>query len=474
MHSGQALIEAPAARAGASAVPMVAAALATAVAVAVFVDGGFGITSRALFAATAGAALLLAVLAEPDRALRAARTLPVLALGALALATAISAAWTVGEPVKALRWSVVIAGYGALAVAAATIAANRAGINALAATIAGTAVIAGLAGLAGIAFRSQPLALHMGGEWQAAGPFEYQPALAWLEVAAMPILLAAMVRARRPLAGLAAAGLAIATMATLLSSTRLGLAMIAITVGLTLVVPAPVLGSRRALAYAWALAAGLPLAVLLATDPGDPASAIASDAARTVLLASIVAVAAGGWAWLQPLIARRRSVASASPPRPLALGAGAGALVALAVGIGASTQRSGPGVEPSSGLTHGRLDHWEAATRTAVENPVLGVGGDAYLRGSHSDQGDDPVLYAHDLPLELAAELGLVGLAAGVALYFGAGRAAWRARRDPRIWLLAPVALSFLAVNLVDWSWHLAGAGAVWAIGLGGLLAKLE
>jgi O-antigen ligase len=78
--------------------------------------------------------------------------------------------------------------------------------------------------------------------------------------------------------------------------------------------------------------------------------------------------------------------------------------------------------------------------------------------------------YAHNLPLEVWAELGIVGLAVILALYVAVARAAWRARVGVAGWLLGPAAVAFLATNLIDLPWHLAGAGALWAVAVGGLV----
>jgi hypothetical protein len=51
-----------------------------------------------------------------------------------------------------------------------------------------------------------------------------------------------------------------------------------------------------------------------------------------------------------------------------------------------------------------------------------------------------------------------------------AGAAVWRARASRAAWLLGPGALAFLASGLLDWPWHLAGSGAVWAASLGALV----
>jgi hypothetical protein len=47
----------------------------------------------------------------------------------------------------------------------------------------------------------------------------------------------------------------------------------------------------------------------------------------------------------------------------------------------------------------------------------------------------------------------------------------WRARALPDAWPVAVPAVAFLVANLVDWPWHIAGIGAVWAVAIGSLLA---
>jgi hypothetical protein len=50
-----------------------------------------------------------------------------------------------------------------------------------------------------------------------------------------------------------------------------------------------------------------------------------------------------------------------------------------------------------------------------------------------------------------------------------------RELRPPRVnasaWLLAPAVAAFPLANLLDWPWALTGAGALWALAVGGLLA---
>ncbi|MEA2450491.1 MAG: hypothetical protein QOG63_2423, partial [Thermoleophilaceae bacterium] len=104
-----------------------------------------------------------------------------------------------------------------------------------------------------------------------------------------------------------------------------------------------------------------------------------------------------------------------------------------------------------------------------------GTGADAFLTGSARHQNGQSILFAHDLPLELAAELGVAGLLLAIALYAATAGAIWRRRRDPNtLWLLGPAAVVFPVTSLVDWQWHLAGAGAVWALAIGALARNRE
>ena len=93
------------------------------------------------------------------------------------------------------------------------------------------------------------------------------------------------------------------------------------------------------------------------------------------------------------------------------------------------------------------------------------------LRACGLRGGRGGTLYAHNLPLEIWAELGPLGLALAVVLFASTAALVWRLRSERRAWLLAPAVLAFPLANLVDWTWHLAGAAALWAAALGALLA---
>jgi O-antigen ligase len=351
------------------------------VAVGVFAAGGYGPGARVAFGVSA---LVAGAFAVRRDLVRQPLVLVLLALAALG---ALSALWTLGPVDRTLRWALVCAGYAGVVVAAAALARRPRGVELIAAAVAVLAVVAGLAGLVAVVAHAPPYAERIGGVWRPGGPFEYPPALALLEVSALPALLAAIGARSRRLTALGVAGLAVAGAVLVLSASRVALAMAVVVIGLA------VLGGRRLLPV-------LALAVLIGS---------------------------------------------------LAFGTSFG----------------------RGGFLHGRAATWEAALDTFADRPLAGAGADAFLAGSARHQGGQTILFAHNLPLELAAELGILGAALAIALYAAGGRAIWRARATRAGRLLGPGAAAFLVASLLDWPWHLAGSGAIWALSVGALIPFL-
>ena len=150
-----------------------------------------------------------------------------------------------------------------------------------------------------------------------------------------------------------------------------------------------------------------------------------------------------------------------------------GRRAALAAGLAAALVAGafafGPGDGPSSGFLHGREDTWGAALQTFADRPLHGAGADAFLAGSARHQDGAAIVFAHNLPLGLAAELGIGGLGLALALYAAVGGLLWRARAGPAAWPFGAAALAFPLSNLLDWPWHLAGSGAIWTVACGAL-----
>jgi hypothetical protein len=436
------------------------AALALSVLVPTLTRGGYTPASRALFAALAGAALLVVVVGHEPAARRLARAGSVRALAALGVVGLISAAWSL-DAVDSLRWGLVVAGYAAVALAAAVLAATPRGVDRLATLVAVIAAVAAALGLIGWALHEGPFAEQIYGGWRPGGPFEYPPALALVQVCALPALLRAMATARDRVAIAAAAAGALAAAALVLSASRWQLALAVVVLVAALGWARQTLRASRATscaAVATIAAAGV--AAYLAKRYSAP-----TGLERLADLGAIAMAPAVAWG-----LARSRVARMAVPPRwgrPLVVAAAVAVVAVAALSIGSLSGARSAG----DGLTHGRPDQWRAAADTALDRPLVGYGADTYLDASraHRLQLGVRSRYAHNLPLEAWAELGLPGLGLVLALYLTVGRALWRARRTAAAWLLGPAAIAFLATNLIDWPWHLAGAGALWAVAVGGL-----
>jgi hypothetical protein len=203
------------------------------------------------------------------------------------------------------------------------IARDRRGRNAIYATIAALAALSGLVGLVGAGVQEFPFGQRVGGSWEAAGTFEYGPANALLQVAALPILLAAMAGRSRALALAAAAGAAIAGAVVGLSDSLF--CQFAAVAVLTLAVsfPAATVGRSRAVAGAAVfVVVAAALGADLVAGRYAPLCELGGDGARLSALATIVIAAAAIWALARrPLVAERRS-----PLGPICVLAAAAAL----------------------------------------------------------------------------------------------------------------------------------------------------
>jgi O-antigen ligase len=381
-----------------------AAAIAAATVAPVLLHGGFTAEARSLFVGLALLALAV-VLGHHERPLAGLLREPaVLCLLALAALTAASAAWSVADGAAAVRAGLVIGGVAALALSVAWMTRSG-GLAVAVSVIVALAMVEAILGLASVVAQQEPWAMVLGGDWRPAGTLEYPPALALLEVSALPALLWAMREGTRKLRAAASVGFALAAAAIVLSHSRLGLVLAAATI----------------LAYC-----------CMTTTTSDGS--------------------------------QRRG-------RMWAFGGVAVAIAAAGAILFLTAPSSGPGVEPTSGVDHGRVSEWGVAADVALAHPLTGAGADAYARAAADERpGGSATLYAHSLPLEAWAELGPLGLVAVVGLYASVLALMWRLRRDRRAWLVAPAALAFLAANLLDWPWHLAGAAAIWALALGALL----
>jgi hypothetical protein len=414
--------------------------------------GGYGQDARALTAALAGVAVLAALWWTPSAAAVAARSPIVLALAGLALISGLSAAWTVGTPSEAIRDGAAILALAAVVVASSTLRPAR--VHAAVLLIAALAVA--VVGLVAAVASSDPLALNICGTWRPAGPFQYPPTLGLVCAGALPVALALAGDRRRAVAvpGGSAAWLLGTAVALTANRTAVGLAGAALVAAVWL---APRRHELGLLAVA-VIAGAVGSAVVVGTHLGD------AGAGRLVVAAAFVLVPC--------LVAAR-------PPRAALSRKLSVALVALAAfgAVSASVLAdSGSGCQGDA--SHGRIGIWRAAAATAGNRPLQGFGSGTFLEASREHQLERrprPTRFAHNLPLEAWVELGLAGLALVFALYAAIGRELVRAaRRNRDAYLLVPFAAAFPLANLLDWPWHLLGAGVLWAIAVGALIVPAD
>ncbi len=121
-----------------------------------------------------------------------------------------------------------------------------------------------------------------------------------------------------------------------------------------------------------------------------------------------------------------------------------------------------------------RLDNWRTAAWVWSTSPVAGVGFGGYGQASQTvpfEVGNHPA-HAHSLPLEWAAELGIVGVLAVVLGVLGLAtlvRRLWPERRA-----LAVAIVVVPIHNLVDFSLYTSGVAVVWALIVGWGLAAVR
>lgn len=124
-----------------------------------------------------------------------------------------------------------------------------------------------------------------------------------------------------------------------------------------------------------------------------------------------------------------------------------------------------------------RYEYWKVAGRMFADDPVLGQGSGSFRVVWRRERTiDDPALDAHSLPIETAAELGVVGLLALIAFL---GGAVWTLVRLVRVRRAeatgAAAALSALALHAaVDWDWEMPALALVGVLLLASAIAALD
>lgn len=404
-------------------------------------------------------------------------------LGLLAAWTLLSMAWApiVGSAYGAGQRLVLYA--GTLLAAACLLqlrAAQRAAEPALA---VGAVIVIGY----GLSERLLPGLLHFSHSNGALGRLE-QPLTYWNamgELAALGLVLCSRLAGdvRRPLRlrVLAAAASAPLGMGLYLSVSR-G-ALFACLAGLVAVVVA---AGRREQLWAALVCAGAGLLGAFAAAPFrdvtsllGPLGSREQQGAVCLALLTVAAVVAG--------FAQRR-IADHERPRALGLPRHAPliALVVIVLGLGVAiiagakehaSGRLSSGSNRLVSLQSNRYAYWRVAVRAFGDEPLRGVGAGGWavywLRYRPFDEGAQN---AHSLPIETAAELGLVGVVLLLTFVSGVGLAARKSWRRSPAAAAGPLAgcVVYLAHSPLDWDWQVPAVTLIALVLAGSLLAQTD
>jgi hypothetical protein len=337
----------------------------------------------------------------------------------------------------------------------------------------------------GLSGRLLPGLLHFSRSVSAQGRLE-QPLTYWNamgEVAALGLVLAVRVAGdgsrHRALRTAAACACALLGMGLYLSFSR-G-ALFACLAGLvTLTVAAPQRAQLKAMLVSLAAAV---LAAVVAAPFGGVTSLSGSLSTRErhgaiVLVALTAIVVVTGF--VQWRVAARDPGGDIKLPRRAAWIA----LVLICAGLGVAivagahekaAQTLGAGAARLETLQSNRYAYWRVALRAFRAQPIRGVGAGGWsvywLRYRPFDEGAQD---AHSLPLQTAAELGLIGLALLAVFLAGIGIAAADALRAAPALAAGPLAgfVVYVAHAPLDWDWEMPAVTLI-AIVLAGLLIAL-
>jgi O-antigen ligase len=298
-----------------------------------------------------------------------------------------------------------------------------------------------LTGWLGVAGRAGSWAFQAQGLWRASSTLTYPNATAAVLVAISLVVLGRLVEAPRSLPLVwAATGLLAGLGATI---SRAG--------ALALVVGLGVLAGLRGLRPTARAAVG-PLAgalvALVCLLPSIPAASPPRPALALVGLCAGLAFAA--------LAVRLRRW-----PALALLGgllAGAGGLVATGGGVGSAAQKVAEA--RANFASPDRTGALHAALRLVAQHPLTGTGpGHAHLRWKGQGHGTQLYAYVHNEYVQVAAELGVVGLVLLAVLLVAIARQLWCARaagRPGATWAgTAAAAAAFAVHSGFDFVWHL-------------------
>ena len=233
------------------------------------------------------------------------------------------------------------------------------------------------------------------------------------------------------------------------------------------------------LAVAFVLAVPVTAALVIASHSpvmaGSSRSEDPSEAGRRLLVELVLLALCAAAGIVAAARVGQRFAPSEHGRRRLEIGVGLAGAVALVLAIvavggpvrmahnavdsfaaGPSNRGAGSSARLSSGLGSFRAQYWQVAWRAAEQEPVHGTGAGSFERWWLSERPiDESVRDAHNLYLEVLAELGLVGLAILCATLVVPFTALARARAHPSMPAVTGVYVAYLAHASLDWDWEI-------------------
>jgi hypothetical protein len=386
-----------------------------------------------------GAATLLTLVAWPPTRddLRLLPLVPAAALAAWALLDAV----LLGQPAAgAAGVALLLAG-----VVAVLFVCRRLGLedrDVLLLGVTGAGLTVALTGWLGVALRVGSLAWEGDRIWRASATLTYPNAAAAVLVPVALVGLARLLHAPRSLPMV----VAVTGLLTGLAATLSRAGLVALVAGL--LVLAALEGPGRVLRVAAGPCTGAVTALaglvpsMLAAGQPRPLLAGAGLAAGLALAVAVAVAGAGTRRWLALLAG-------------IALLGGLGAVAVQ--GGGSEAYRAVVGARANLASPE-RAEAVAAATRVVADHPLGGAGpGHTQLRWEGPDGGARYFSYVHNEYLQVAADLGLVGLALLAVLLVALARLLWRARATaagPWAGVVA-AACAFAVHSGFDFVWHL-------------------
>jgi O-antigen ligase len=153
------------------------------------------------------------------------------------------------------------------------------------------------------------------------------------------------------------------------------------------------------------------------------------------------------------------------PRRPAPIAIGIAAVMAIGLVVGGLSEKpsarelaAGANATRLTSVSSNRYEYWRVGLRAFGEKPLIGLGSGGFRVFWLKERSiPEAVKDVHSLELELAAELGLVGLLAFALLVAGVGMATRRALRRAPALAAGPCAalLAWFLHASIDWDWEL-------------------